>query len=90
MSFPHSLHFHKLYFSHSIWAHFVHDLETQVGENQRKLKLNICVECFIKKEKKQEPSKLDQKDVYLKAWSYSVRKSNYVLISVVFGKYKRN
>ena len=48
---PHYLYFHRLYFSHSGWAYFVQMLETQVGKNQRKLKLNNFVEYFIKKEK---------------------------------------
>ena len=79
----HSLYFHRLHFSLWRWAHFVQILQTQVGKNQRKLKL--FVEYFIKKEKTRT---LDQKDVYLRARSTSVWKSNYSLISILFGSTK--
>ena len=79
----HSLYFHRLHFSLSRWAHFVQILQTQVGKNQRKLKL--FVEYFIKKEKTRT---LDQKDVYLRARSTSVWKSNYILISILFDSTK--
>ena len=53
-------------------------------EKSKEIK-TVFVEYFIKKEKTRT---LDQKDVYLRARSTSVWKSNYILISILFDSTK--